>query len=461
MIAAITGFRIVGLHGRRDVSIAIENNRVVLVGVNGLGKTTIINVLYCLLTRQWLKLVEYKFDAIAIDVGGKTLSITRTQLESPVQSSRIRARLARFSPRFAATLKINPSLATDILTAPDDPRFLRAMADELQVPYSLVRDIRHMLDDEPVQQELFSSAEEIKALEENLGTLVPGQVLYLPTYRRIERDLEKLFPGLDEQVQRQRANRSLRQSAYLEFVEFGMTDVEQRFAELLAGLKERARSELNGLAASYLGEVIRGEADTFDTTLISSLDDDTIARILNRVEERNILDVPDRHRLRAVISKLKTASNVTPQETYVGHFFSKLATIHKSLLGAEGAIESFVQVCNGYLVGKRIVFDDRKYAIAVLQEPGDAAIELRHLSSGEKQIVSLFTHIYLGAASEFMVLIDEPELSLSVPWQQQLLPDILRSKKCGFLAAVTHSPFIYENELRDSATDLQQCIVDR
>ncbi len=121
-----------------------------------------------------------------------------------------------------------------------------------------------------------------------------------------------------------------------------------------------------------------------------------------------------------------------------------------------------MQVCNRYLVGKKVVFDDRKYAITLQQLAGDGApLELRHLSSGEKQIVSLFTHVYLGESSELMVLIDEPELSLSVPWQKQLLPDIRNSGRCSFLAAVTHSPFIYDNDLRARATDLQQCIADR
>jgi hypothetical protein len=32
-------------------------------------------------------------------------------------------------------------------------------------------------------------------------------------------------------------------------------------------------------------------------------------------------------------------------------------------------------------------------------------------------------------------------------WQQQLLPDIINSGKCELLLAVTHSPFIFDNEL--------------
>ena len=53
-----------------------------------------------------------------------------------------------------------------------------------------------------------------------------------------------------------------------------------------------------------------------------------------------------------------------------------------------------------------------------------------------------------------LVLIDEPELSLSVPWQRRFLRDIRNGDFCAGLIAVTHSPFIYDNELREYAHSL-------
>lgn len=48
---------------------------------------------------------------------------------------------------------------------------------------------------------------------------------------------------------------------------------------------------------------------------------------------------------------------------------------------------------------------------------------------------------------KYLVLIDEPELSLSIDWQQKFLPDILKAPSCEQLIAITHSPFTFENEL--------------
>src|SRR5208337_1482539 len=57
-------------------------------------------------------------------------------------------------------------------------------------------------------------------------------------------------------------------------------------------------------------------------------------------------------------------------------------------------------------------------------------------------------HLYLSGRDRFFVLIDEPELSLSVPWQRRFLLDIRKASFCAGLVAATHLPFIYDNELR-------------
>ena len=46
-----------------------------------------------------------------------------------------------------------------------------------------------------------------------------------------------------------------------------------------------------------------------------------------------------------------------------------------------------------------------------------------------------------------VVLIDEPELSLSIDWQREILTDVLSAPLCRQLIAITHSPFVFDNEL--------------
>jgi len=71
-------------------------------------------------------------------------------------------------------------------------------------------------------------------------------------------------------------------------------------------------------------------------------------------------------------------------------------------------------------------------------------IPLEDLSSGEKQIVSLFSKLFLEE-KEYFILFDEPELSLSVEWQKMLIKDVLKAPSCHMLLCMTHSPFIFDN----------------
>ena len=97
--------------------------------------------------------------------------------------------------------------------------------------------------------------------------------------------------------------------------------------------------------------------------------------------------------------------------------------------------------------GKKFVYNQSELKLYVEETKRKGnVIKLAHLSSGEKQIVSLFSKLYLENEKDCILIIDEPELSISMKWQKMLLPDIMRSENCKLLLTVTHSPFIFENE---------------
>ena len=73
------------------------------------------------------------------------------------------------------------------------------------------------------------------------------------------------------------------------------------------------------------------------------------------------------------------------------------------------------------------------------------------LSSGEKQIISILARMILEPTKKYLVLIDEPELSLSIEWQKRFLLDIVKGQSCHQLIAITHSPFIFDNDLKSFA----------
>jgi predicted ATPase len=97
----------------------------------------------------------------------------------------------------------------------------------------------------------------------------------------------------------------------------------------------------------------------------------------------------------------------------------------------------------------------------VIQKWNKKPIDFAKLSSGEKQIISLFSRLHLEPGKPLALLFDEPELSLSIEWQRMLIPDIVASGRCKFLLATTHSPFVFENAFDANAYDLSKFITRR
>ena len=146
-------------------------------------------------------------------------------------------------------------------------------------------------------------------------------------------------------------------------------------------------------------------------------------------------------------------------------YLQQLLMIYRSQEKYDYAINKYCEVCNKYLNDKKFVYDASNVTLAIyrcidgeLMVSQDHKVQLNQLSSGEKQIVSIFSQIYLELDKKYVVLFDEPELSLSIYWQENLLPDILASENCVFLMAVTHSPFIFGDKLQQFTVGMHEFI---
>ena len=167
----------------------------------------------------------------------------------------------------------------------------------------------------------------------------------------------------------------------------------------------------------------------------------------------------DKRRLKDKMASIMAAKSIDEADKVIAHFLLKLLEFYAEQQTREKNVRDFVGSCNKYLTGKQIVWDNNRYR-TFIESDGAVAdeepLEMKSLSSGEKQIVSLFSHLYLSGQSQFFVIIDEPELSLSVTWQRRFLPDILATGMCTGLVAVTHSPFIWDNDIEPYVRSLSE-----
>ncbi|WP_295863007.1 AAA family ATPase [uncultured Neisseria sp.] len=70
-------------------------------------------------------------------------------------------------------------------------------------------------------------------------------------------------------------------------------------------------------------------------------------------------------------------------------------------------------------------------------------IDFIKLSSGEKRLCIIFLNIIF--AKEDIILIDEPEISLSLDYQNKIIRDIMKISDNKKVMIATHAPYIYED----------------
>lgn len=453
-MSEITRFEIEKLHGYKDYDLHFSDNTLILVGENGSGKTTVLRLLHYFLSGQLNILAKYKFSSLKVTIDNKTYTLPYSYIGNKIKKLNIR-HIDRFHP-------IIRNRINELLHEQNQVDYLlpeiEKLCDQFDIP------IHHILREIDFENPDKKNRDEIKNILEGIRNSINSQIFYLPTYRRIEEELPLILKGVDdEEFRRRRIYLEKRRidDSFVELVEFGMKDVDSAIEKVLEQLKDFARESLNKLTLGYLGDVVEQKYEKVRVDPIQQASTETIEKVLNRIHE-NILSKESKQHLSQTIQKVKNGEDLVEHAKVICHYFIKLLDFQQELQEKETQITNFCDVCNKYMVDKKFIYDSANFQFSVLvtcENEEDRNLELRHLSSGEKQIVSLFSHLYLSGGKSYFVLIDEPELSLSVPWQRKFLVDIKNSTFCYGLVAVTHSPFIYENDLKKYAHGLGEFIV--
>ena len=455
----ITRFKINKLHSTLNFELDFKDNTLILLGENGSCKTTIIKMLYYTLSQQWGKLSQYDFESIEITIDTVNIHIDKKDLFS-FPTSIDRNLLRKLPPpirRYVmSTLESKGTL--DILE-------LEQICRRYDIPLEFI--FQELNIDNPEldfnlkeQSESNISNQSLTSIQRLKEIVSEIQILYLPTYRRIEQELKVIFDGrIDEDEFGYRRRTYYKdKNNYSELIEFGMKDVDEAVNNVLTYLKDSSRSNLNELTLGYLGAIVSKEYDTINAEELSKIDDDTIHQIMNRVDQ-SILSEERKNKLFETLQQIKERGIESEHDKVVCHYFLKLYDSHKELSHKETNIRDFIDVCNKYLDNKKMYYDSPSFSFSIKSNYDNSNIQLFQLSSGEKQVVSLFGHLYLSSLSSksnYIVLIDEPELSLSVKWQRLFLEDVKNGDFCSGLVAVTHSPFIFDNNLDKYAHGIEE-----
>lgn len=95
-----------------------------------------------------------------------------------------------------------------------------------------------------------------------------------------------------------------------------------------------------------------------------------------------------------------------------------------SLKDIQKIITLFVEGTNNYLTNKTIIYHLSR-GFQIIDNEFKEQIEFQMLSSGEKQLLLLFCNVITASDKASVFIIDEPEISLNIKWQRQLIQTLL------------------------------------
>ena len=442
MKSIIKIFEIKGLFNQFDVSLPLEENVSIFLGENGMGKTTILNCLYYVLSGNIEKLSSIIFDKISITFSNdEVLELDYNDITAYVEdyiyeNVPYRRRRMRLDKLFS--VKEIEIIADLYRHNTDDEleKYYFRISDVFGVhpkiaQQELERYIRLKVDSKNTDKADYDKVVEFK---EKISQKFNNDILYFPTYRRIEEDMSNL--GID--IEKDRVKNRL--------IQFGMSDVEKNIEKLLATIKSAAITGFAKMTGVLIKQYLNGQLSSLDEYKI---DKDKLAIALARIGDE--IESADKQR----IIELVDNSNIYNKENiYLLNLIKNLIDSYEKQNLYDERIKKFVSVCNNYLNGKKYIYDESNVEIGIFRENSKKQISVQNLSSGEKQIISVFSKLYIEGIDNCIMLFDEPELSLSIVWQNMFLPDIIASERCAHLVAVTHSPFIFDNEFDQLAKDM-------
>lgn len=85
-------------------------------------------------------------------------------------------------------------------------------------------------------------------------------------------------------------------------------------------------------------------------------------------------------------------------------------------------------------------------------------IQLNKLSSGEKQLLIILLKVFLMEEEPYILLMDEPEISLHIEWQYRLLEEIRKLNPNCQIITSTHSPSLFGDGWGDKLVFIEDLV---
>ena len=430
----IRNIQVQGLFGRftHEISFQSEDRIKIIFGPNGVGKTVTLKIVNNLFNGPLLSLHQIPFEQIIIQFENeRQLTVVRTyQSEYP----------------FADPV---PSHGDLIFTFNGNKRYILPSGDlneflDPQLIDAAIPNLHRVGPDRWIDFQTDEQYDVDDIWELHAGTLLAHPLASqhdIPEWLRTLRDsvpiqfidTERLVTT-PTRIGTGRAPRQRQLPTFNRSVIKHSADLANRIGKVLT----KYGNESQSLDSSFLERLIQRptESRVSLTELQSLWKSNETKRLL--IEATGML-LPEQGQLESASLDTIDESNRAVLELYASDVANKL-TVFDELYPR---VQMLIEILQSLFEYKRIKVGSNGFDMT----SDGKHLDLRHLSSGEQHELVLMYDLLFNVQKNSLILIDEPELSLHVAWQEQMLQSFQRIgelSECRFLLA-THSPQIIDN----------------
>ncbi|MEB3899427.1 ATP-binding protein [Pseudomonas putida] len=411
---------------RLDAKCTFNDDVNIIIGRNGTGKTTFMNLLHAALTVDLEELAENDFTTIKIKLvnGSKSRLVRVIKGDSPSFNYR------------SIDYKISNRRYS-----------LRAIAatDEVRVPIGF-------------RKRMLEEAAEVRGCLSDLISLSSLSVYRLKSsedYEIKDRAGKRLVSPVDYRLMQLRA------------------DITKYQYELSL----KAREISSSLQKDVLASILFTEGSTSSGSIPAKFDKDKeYSKLVNAYNRLGANDSSIQRKINNHIVAVDEAFRVFNASsshedmkdkhfTAIESFLRTQNIVDMSLRAEEKTLQVYSELTQFTSTLKEFV-PDKSFSISsgelkVASAEGDCEeIPISKLSSGEKQLIILLAEALLQRGKHYVYLADEPELSLHIDWQRKILPAIKRLNQNAQIIAATHSPEV-ASKYMDSIIDMKEVVSGR
>jgi len=399
----------------QDVANADLLKLLILYGENGSGKTTILNLVYHILAPAERKghrtyIARQPFKRFEIEIADGTRIVAERKGDN-------------IDGAFEwLTSKQNKILAKVSLTV-DERKTVGRLSDEIERKHvEVIKTIRDLdiqvyflSDDRKILGQAPEAEEEEESYilqHEEIGErIVRRHLLRRDKYQGLP--LEKAIENLVNWIK----NQAFRGSS------LGETSVSEIYSAVIKSI------------AAYPSDLAPYSAEQLNQLL------NTIDNLSTKSKEFSTLGLMPPWYMEKIAHTLRDANEETKAILYsvTKPYVDSIQARFNALEQIKNLINTFIHNMNDFYIDKHVDFHLEE-GLRIFSDQGQI-LPPSTLSSGEKQLLLLFCHTIMASEKSSIVIIDEPEISLNVTWQRNLIRALLDCVGRGYfqLVLATHS----------------------